>query len=328
MAKYHVRISEVGRSSDEVKLDLDEQALERQFLRPYRKGTSITINGRTIAMEDIERIRIGASDVSSDQLIATVKHEEAQSSVVVFGGPSYEWQAAARAKDVTDQFITGPPGEHTEEQGLRKGPDQAEWPETHSERRAADGNKVFLVTGRDTPVTKAVAAFLRALGLKVIEWEHAVAKTGVPNPYVGEVVEAGLRMANAGVVLITPDDLVRLRDDLLRDDDPATERELVGQARPNVFYEAGFADAIGRERTVIVEVGQVKGFSDAVGRHVVRYDGTAGKRNSLAERLRVAGLVVDTSGEDWLEVGDIGAELARTNAALRAAKQRAPGKNQ
>lgn len=214
MAKYHVRISEVGRSSDEVKLDLDEQALERQFLRPYRKGTSITINGRTIAMEDIERIRIGASDVSSDQLIATVKHEEAQSSVVVFGGPSYEWQAAARAKDVTDQFITGPPGEHTEEQGLRKGPDQAEWPETHSEGRAADGNKVFLVTGRDTLVTKAVAAFLRALGLKVIEWEHAVAKTGVPNPYVGEVVEAGLRMANAGVVLITPDDLVRLRDDL------------------------------------------------------------------------------------------------------------------
>jgi hypothetical protein len=36
--------------------------------------------------------------------------------------------------------------------------------------------------------------------------------------------------------------------------------------------------------------------SDAAGRHVVRYDGTPGKRHAFAERLRLAGLIVDTQG--------------------------------
>ena len=124
-------------------------------------------------------------------------------------------------------------------------------------------------------------------------------------------------MAGAAVVVLTPDDLVRLRDDLLGDDDSAEERETKGQARPNVYYEAGFADALGRERTVIVEVGPVKSFSDAAGRHVVRYDGSAAKRNALAQRLSVAGLSVDTSGEGWLTAGDVGQAVAMASDALQ-----------
>jgi hypothetical protein len=67
---------------------------------------------------------------------------------------------------------------------------------------------------------------------------------------------------------------------------------------------------------VIIEVGKVKPFSDASGRHVVKYDGTASKRNVLAERLRLAGLSVDTSGDDWLTVGDIGDALASASLAF------------
>jgi hypothetical protein len=157
----------------------------------------------------------------------------------------------------------------------------------------------------------------------VVEWEHAVAKTGLPNPYVGDVVEAGLRMAGAAVVLLTPDDFVQLRGDLVRDEDGPDEREIRGQARPNVYYEAGIADALGRDRTVIVEIGNVKSFSDAAGRHVVRYDGSAGKRHALAERLRVAGLNIDTGGQDWLSAGDVEPVLSAARAAVETEVTRA-----
>jgi predicted nucleotide-binding protein len=317
MTYYHVRISEVGNRRDEVKLDLDEEALERQFLHPYRSGTAITINGKTIPMDRLERIRINGGEADGKALISEVKRRDAASSVAVLGGPSLEWRAAALAEDVTDQFITGPPGEQARQaEPLRASRSVTSPAET---RQGPAGNTVFVVTGRDTPITAAITSFLRSLGLRVVEWEHAVAKTGVPNPYVGDVVEEGLRMADAALVILTPDDIVRLRDDLLRDDDPEPERELRGQARPNVFYEAGFADALGRDRTVIVEVGRPKSFTDVTGRHVVRYDGSAPMRNTLAARLRVAGLDVDTSGQEWLSVGNLSELLSQLDESVEAA---------
>jgi hypothetical protein len=123
-------------------------------------------------------------------------------------------------------------------------------------------------------------------------------------------------MATAAVVVMTPDDIVTLPEDLVRDDDTVEERELRGQARPNVYYEAGFADAIGRDRTVIVEIGNPKSFTDAAGRHVVRYDGSPAKRNTLADRLRLAGLEVATTGTDWLTVGDLTSALSAATTAL------------
>ena len=39
------------------------------------------------------------------------------------------------------------------------------------------------------------------------------------------------------VVLMTPDDEVRLKEELRKEDDPAYESELTGQARANVLFE-------------------------------------------------------------------------------------------
>ncbi len=59
---YHVRITQKsGSSSDETKLDLNEDQLEKRFLRPYKEGRPIVIGGKTIPPDDIERIRINQS---------------------------------------------------------------------------------------------------------------------------------------------------------------------------------------------------------------------------------------------------------------------------
>ncbi len=301
MPYYHVRISVRDERHDEVKTDLDAETLEQQILEPYRKSSPITINGKVLPLDAVSRIRISKSEEPSASIVERLRSRDRNSQVVRLGGPGYQWRAAGAATDVTDEYIAGPPGADlvvSSANALETSPDGAEQP-------PADRRTVFIVAGRDQAAVGAVVATLRALGLRIVEWEHAVAKTGLPNPYVGDVVEAGLRMADAVVVILTPDDVVRLRDDLTRDDDGPEERDVSMQARPNVYYEAGIADTLGRDRTVILEVGKVKPFSDASGRHVVRYDGSSGRRNVLAERLRVAGLVVDTSGEDWLHVGEL-----------------------
>jgi predicted nucleotide-binding protein len=317
---YHVRITVLGERRDEVKVDVDEETLERQFLEPYREGRSIMINGRVVPPTHLQRIRISVSDWATDQVIPMLKAEDARSSVAMLGGPSYQARAAARADDVTDQFITGPPGEGAPPASLPP-VDAPDMDASGSDGRIAvrgpgDRASVFVVAGRDAVAYSSLIALLRALGLRVVEWEHAVAKTGLPNPYVGDVIVTGLQMADAVVVLFSPDDVVELRADLVRDDDEPHESQRSGQARPNVYYEAGIADALGRHRTVLVEIGRVKSFSDAAGRHVVRYDGSPAKRNALAERLRVAGVMADTSGSEWLTVGDVAPAIEAANDAL------------
>lgn len=319
---YHVRITIESESSDETKVDLSFDELDRLVLEPYRTGRPITINGRTISLGSIDRIRISKSEEPASSVFPRLEAEDQASSVLFIGGPDYEWRAADCFEDVTDEFITGPPGSispTTAAVQSRADDDRAE------DEATAAGNRVFVVSGRDHTARRAITSLLQALGLIVVEWEHAVAKTGLPNPYVGDVVEAGLRMASAAVVIITPDDLVRLRDDLQHDDDGPDEIELQGQARPNVIYEAGFADAIGRDRTVLIEIGKVKSFSDATGRHVVRYDGSAPKRNALADRLALAGLAVDKTGDEWLEVGDVDEVIDQSSQAIKRALTKEPG---
>lgn len=311
MTYFHVRISVRGQKHDEVKLDMDLNTLEQQILDEYRTGAPMTVNGKTIRVEDLERVQVSTSEEPSEQIIERLRAADRSSRVVRLGGVGYAWRAAARATDVTDQFITGPPGSQVPALERSVGPEQ-------KIATGADSRAIFIVAGRDSMAINAVVDLLRALGLRIVEWEHAVARTGLPNPYVGDVVEAGLRMARAAVVILTPDDLVELRPDLVRDHDGQAERQRQGQARPNVYYEAGIADTLGRDRTIIVEIGQVKSFSDAAGRHVIRYDGSPAMRHTLVQRLKLAGLDVDEAGGDWLSVGDVASAIKAAATALEA----------
>ncbi|MBE1485227.1 TIR domain-containing protein [Plantactinospora soyae] len=166
-----------------------------------------------------------------------------------------------------------------------------------------DARKVFVIHGRNESARKALFAFLRSIGLTPIEWSQALELTGKGSPYIGEVLDAAFGAAQAVVVLETPDDIAYLHPSLTYDGDPDTEPK--GQPRPNVLFEAGMAMGRAPERTIIVELGQVRVFSDIHGRHVVRLNNTVSRRQDLAERLRTAGCTVDISGRDWHEAGEL-----------------------
>lgn len=166
------------------------------------------------------------------------------------------------------------------------------------------GTSVFVVHGRNTELAKQLFRLLRALGLKPMEWVEAIRRTGQPTPYVGTILDVAFRDAAAVVVLMTPDDVARLRPPYRKKHDPAYEAKLTGQARPNVLFEAGMAFGRNPASTVLIEVGELRPFSDVGGRHVVRLGNDPASRTELATKLANAGCNVDTSGTAWQEEGD------------------------
>ena len=257
----------------ESEYDLSFEELERRVLGPYRRGDSVVINGRTILMETLGRIRIFRSDYRFRGL----------SSLLHIHYP-----------DVTGEFITVPAGSEIVESSYSN----------QSLGSEANTREVFVVHGRNTAARAALFAFLRTIGLHPLEWPEATLFTGKASPYIGETLDIAFYRAHAVVVLLTPDDEVRLRREFWGDDDPAYETELTGQARPNVLFEAGRAMERFPDRTVFVELGSLRPFSDVSGLHFIRMDGSSQRRQELAQRLRAAGCPVNLDGTDWHDAGN------------------------
>lgn len=170
-------------------------------------------------------------------------------------------------------------------------------------------DRVFVVHGRNQKARDALFAYLRAIGLQPLEWNEAVLATGKASPYIGEILNAAFSQAGAVVVLMTPDDEARLREPFVSANDPPHETELTGQARPNVIFEAGMAMGRDADRTVLIELGSLRPFSDIGGRHVIRLDDRTQRRQELAQRLQSAGCPVNLDGTDWHTAGDFDAAL-------------------
>lgn len=173
----------------------------------------------------------------------------------------------------------------------------------------ADPRKVFVVHGRNLEIQNEVDNFLRAIGLDPIEWEQARALTGKPNPYVGEILEAAFHHAQAIVVLLTPEDWAYLAKEYQHDNDKNHELEPTLQPRPNVLFEAGMAMGRDSNRTVLVQYGEIRPFSDIAGRHIIKLNNSSEKRHEFANRLKNAGCDVTNDGTKWYTAGDFEKEV-------------------
>ncbi len=172
------------------------------------------------------------------------------------------------------------------------------------EERPVDKSMVFVVHGRNEKLRKSMFDFLRSIGLSPLEWSRLVLMTGKASPFIGEILEIAFTQAQAVVVLLSPDDEAKLRDEFIMDTDGDFERSLNGQARQNVLFEGGMAMGRHHERTVFVEIGPLRPFSDIIGRHTVRINNSIDRRQDLANRLKAAGCSVSLEGIDWHKSGD------------------------
>jgi predicted nucleotide-binding protein len=179
-----------------------------------------------------------------------------------------------------------------------------------SEGHLPQSRRVAVMHGRDKEAKLWLFDWLRRVGLEPLEWSELVNLTGKGAPYNGEIVEAAFSVAQAVVVLLTPDELGSLHPELSESEDDRPG--LAGQPRLNVILEAGMAFQSHPDKTVLVEIGKTREISDLAGRNAIRLDGEQGKLNDLANRLERAKCPVRRNGADWLDVTGL-----RSLSALR-----------
>jgi predicted nucleotide-binding protein len=167
-------------------------------------------------------------------------------------------------------------------------------------------NTIFVVHGRDGKLRDAMYELLGALGLKPQEWGHAIraARGKGGNPYVNDAVTKVMEQAQAIVVMLSPDDEAKLKEQLVSTHERSTEGKLRGQARPNVIFETGIAIGTHHKKTVMVQVGQVKAFTDIGGMHVPQLSNDEKTRHEFANRLVDLGCKIDRAGDHWLRAGN------------------------
>ena len=258
-----------------------------------------------------------------------LKHLEAAQMVLkaLKQSPLYKKENSDAMPDAGTPSVNTPSASHVDKRN--KGvPNTAEDTDANGGQGTV-GDKsrtVMVVHGRDENLRKSMFDFLRSLDLRPVEWSEAVKETGKGSPYVGEVLDAAFGMAQAVVVLFTGDDLASLRKEFHSKSEEPYEVNPTPQARPNVFFEAGMALASHPDNTILVEIGNLRPFSDIRGRHTVRLDNTSEKRQDLAVRLETAGCKANMKSKDWHSAGDFTAQEVNEAHAKTASTARPESK--
>lgn len=165
---------------------------------------------------------------------------------------------------------------------------------TTSMKLAKDDRAVFVVHGRNLTAKNELVRFLKHVDAKPISWEQAAAATKKPRPYTLEIIEAGMSMAQAIVVLFSPDDEARLKPHFQKPSDGPQEKNVTGQARQNVILEAGMAMALAPEETVFVRIGHPRDISDIMGINWIDLEDSWTSRKRLLDALVAAKVNVET----------------------------------
>lgn len=237
---------------------------------------------------------------------------------IIIGGAKY-WDEIRDITNLPPNSLNKALSELYAEGVIQKNPDESYWviPEIFRKyKQFFEGSEkvqkkhdekskiVFVIHGRNHEARDSIFKFLRSLGLHPLEWSEAIFKTGKGTPYIGEILEEAFSLAQAFVVLMTPDDEVRLREQFRESSDEPYEKQLTPQARPNVLFEAGMAIGKFPKRTILIELGKLRPFSDIGGRHTVRLDNSIEKRKDLICRLENAGCPVDQTNDNWKYAGN------------------------
>lgn len=162
-----------------------------------------------------------------------------------------------------------------------------------------DRKKIFVVHGRDLRPVEILASYLQFLHLEIMPWSAAVDLADGTQPHTYDIVKAGIENAAAVIVIFSPDDLARIKDEFSNDDDP--DRTPTGQVRPNVLLEAGMAFALARERTIFLQSANTRAISDIAGFNWIKLNGNWDSRNDLKNRLEKAGADIRKGNFDLMD---------------------------
>ena len=128
------------------------------------------------------------------------------------------------------------------------------------------------------------------------------------------------------MIILLPDDETKLKEQFVSNHERQSEGKLRGQARPNVIFETGIAIGTHHKKTVMVQVGDVKPFTDVGGMHIPHFTGDAKSRHDLANRLADLGCKLNRDGDHWLRAGDFKPTPAKSTRKKTTKAKRTKGR--
>lgn len=143
-------------------------------------------------------------------------------------------------------------------------------------------NEVFIVHGRDDGIKETVARFVENLGLKatILHEQPNEGRTII------EKLEDCARRAGFAIILLTPDDIGALKDNVEDGNKP--------RARQNVVFELGyFMGKLGRKRVCPLFKGDIEKPSDIDGVVYVPVDNADGWKLKLGQEMKNVGFPID-----------------------------------
>lgn len=251
---------------------MSEEKLRNQFIASYENGENIIVNGKTISSDDIERIKINKTEVSSAKLIPIIRAKMTKKAAATL--LPNEWYVTKEGEDVTDDFIKGEPGYKKKKLGEKM------------EKVKPKGNQIFVVHGHNEEMKQAVARTLEKLDLKPIILHE--------QPNQGRtIIEKFAEYADSvsfAVVLLSPDDIGYRKDQ--------SSEAAKFRARQNVILELGFfLGKLGRHNviTLFKNDPDFEGPSDYDGVLYTPFDISGRWQFDLVRELKSAGYDVDAN---------------------------------
>lgn len=160
-----------------------------------------------------------------------------------------------------------------------------------TEKGGEKSKRVFIVHGRNLHIVEAVATMVRSIGLQPLDFGEVRLAQSFRGRYIGEVLDHAFDTAQAILVLIPGEEVVRLRPRFATPQDFPLRAER--QPRPNVLIEIGMALRSHAERVVIIDFPPVRQISDLAGLATLKFDGNETKfQMDLSARLEQAGCEV------------------------------------
>jgi len=109
---YHIRVKSKSSRFEETRVDLTRNKLLDDYVIPYSKAKPLWIGGTMIMSDDIDQVRITWTTEYSSKILPVVREDRARERKgrALITTISDEWHVANRGRDVTHEFIAGPPG--------------------------------------------------------------------------------------------------------------------------------------------------------------------------------------------------------------------------
>ena len=152
---------------------------------------------------------------------------------------------------------------------------------------------VYVVYEHNTATTEKIDNFLKDNSLKVLKKEDAVDLTGETAPFIGRVIDTAFEHAQAAIVLLTEDEKVQLCKIFQHDDDEDFEKDFSFQSTQEQLFEAGYAFGKSPKHTILVQHGNVRPFSDIIGRYILSFNDTKKDYDTLRTHLERAMSIIE-----------------------------------